>query len=202
MGKNWKKIGPIGQKWSKKNTTLRPAIFLDRDGTLIRHRSLVLKKEHMRPFVTVAPLAQLKKAGFLLIGITNQPPIEKGEIPVAIAEMLNETLQKNLKKYGVALDAIYTCPHRHATGCACKKPQLGMLKAAQKDFRIDMSHSWLLGDTHTDMETGKRAKLKTILLATGSTTKDKQYFSTQGTYTVRNLSRATAQIEQFFDRHK
>jgi histidinol-phosphate phosphatase family protein len=194
MGIHRKKIGPLRQVWSKKNTTLRPAIFLDRDGTLIRYRNVITKKEHVRPLASVSSLKRLADAGFLLIVITNQPPIEKGDISVGKAKELNETLRSNLKKLGVLIDAIYTCPHRHITGCDCKKPRLGMIESARKDFNIDIKKSWLVGDTHTDIETGKRARLKTILLATGSRTKDRHYFEITGDFRVQNLNKAVAKI--------
>lgn len=178
----------------------QPAVFFDRDGTLIRFRSVVSELQHMQPLATARSLRSLKAAGFLLIGITNQPAIEKGEVSLAIAKKLNEQLHKRLQKYGVEFDAIYTCPHRHATGCGCKKPQQGMIRAAQEDFTIDMKKSWLVGDTHTDMETGKRAKLKTILLDTGSRTKDRQYFQTEGTVRKNNLRGVVRHILKSKDR--
>lgn len=149
----------------------------------------------MHPLGTVHSIESLRKAGYLLIGITNQPSIEKGVISGANARELNELLRKNLQTMGVHFDAIYTCPHRHATGCRCKKPQQGMILAAQEDFSIDMKNSWLVGDTHTDMETGKRARLKTILLSGGSRTKDRRYFQTKSTAEMPHLINAVRYIK-------
>lgn len=195
MGKAQQKIALIAQQWSKKNAKLRPTIFLDRDGTLIRQRKIVSEKAHMKPMRGVADaLKKLQSAGFLLIVVTNQPPIEKGEVSLTHGKKLNEYLHALLDKEGVTLDAIYTCPHRHATGCACKKPAQGMIEKAQKDFRIDMKKSWFVGDTRTDMETARCAGLKSILVGTGSRTKDAPYFSTVATYDERSLTRATGRI--------
>jgi histidinol-phosphate phosphatase family protein len=191
MGVNTKEMKPLRQVWAPKNRTTQPAVFLDRDGTLIHSRLCVSQLEHVRPFVNAdRALARLRDLGYLLIVVTNQPMIETGEITIEQVKELNAYLCKLLVKQGVSLDAIYTCPHRRATGCFCKKPELGLLRAAQKDFRIDMTQSWFIGDTRTDMETGKRAQLATILVQTGVGGKDKWYVETPGIYEAKNLLQA------------
>ncbi len=139
-------------------------------------------------------LARLRATGFLLIVVTNQPPIEKGEVSLSEAKVLNEYLRALLAKEGVFLDAVYTCPHRHATGCVCKKPAQGMIEMAKKDFRIDVKKSWLIGDTRTDMETARRAGVRSILVGTGSQGKDAQYFSTKANHDESSLKKSVSRI--------
>ena len=181
----------VEKVWSKKNRITRPAIFLDRDGTLIRHRLVASKKEHMRPFGSVAKgLQLLQAAGHLLIVITNQPNIEKGLSTIAETKKRNEEMAEFLQKKKVTLDAVYFCPQTYTTGCDCRKPELGLLKAAQKDFSIDMKKSWMIGDTTTDMELGSRARIKTILVKTGNGGKDKRFYKTKGTYVAKDVQAA------------
>jgi histidinol-phosphate phosphatase family protein len=188
---NGRQITPLRQVWARKNRAVQPAVFLDRDGTLIRSRLRVSQLEHVRPFVNAdRALARLRELGYLLIVVTNQPMIETGEITIEQVKELNAYLRRLLIKEGVSLDAIYTCPHRRAAGCSCKKPELGLIRAAQKDFQIDMTQSWLIGDTRTDMETGKRAQLATILVQTGVRGKDKWYVETPAKYEAKNLLHA------------
>ncbi|OGG58858.1 hypothetical protein A2765_00565 [Candidatus Kaiserbacteria bacterium RIFCSPHIGHO2_01_FULL_56_24] len=188
MGVNSKEVKLIRQAWGKKNRTARPAVFLDRDGVLIRLRDVASEEKHMRPLAGAARgLERMQEAGFLLILVTNQPIIEKGIISIARAKKLNEYLRKELKKGGVTLDAAYTCPHRFGAKCPCRKPCLGLIEAAQEDFKIDMTRSWLIGDTTRDMETGKRAKLKTVLVKTGDRGKDRRFFKTEGNFKAQDL---------------
>ncbi|OGG72649.1 hypothetical protein A3A38_00210 [Candidatus Kaiserbacteria bacterium RIFCSPLOWO2_01_FULL_53_17] len=188
MGINSKKLKLIRQVWAKKNRVARPAVFFDRDGVLIRLRNVVSEKKHLRLLIgTGGALKALQDAGYLLIIATNQPNIEKGIINSATVKELNNHLQRELRKHRTALHAAYTCPHRFGSNCACRKPGLGLIKAARKDFKIDMKHSWLIGDTTRDMETGKRTKLKTILVKTGNGGKDRRFFKTKRDFIARNL---------------
>ena len=181
----------IRQIWGKKNRTKRPAIFLDRDGTLIRHRDVVSKKSQMRPLPGVVKgLQKFQKRGYLLIVVSNQPNIEWGAVGLAATKELHKELRMLLRAKGVSLNAIYFCPHRFKTKCSCRKPAQGLIRAACKDFNIDMKKSWLIGDTTRDMETGRRAKLKTIRVATGDHGSDNKFFKTKGDFSVREVTAA------------
>jgi histidinol-phosphate phosphatase family protein len=151
----------------------------------------------MKPMRGVArALGALKEKGFLLIVVTNQPPIEKGEVPLAQAKKFNEILYRNLKAEDALLDALYVCPHRHATGCMCKKPKLGLIEAAQKDFRIDMKGSWFVGDTTTDMETARRLRIPSIRVGTSARGRDTRYFAALGDHTMPTFSKITKYIKK------
>ncbi len=184
----------IRQIW-KKDRTKRPAIFLDRDGTLIRHREVVTKESQMKPLPYVANgLNQLQDLGYLLIIISNQPNIEKGIVSLAETKTHNEALCSFLKSKGVLLNAIYFCPHRYGSKCMCRKPDLGLIRAAKKDFNIDTRKSWFIGDTTRDMETGHRAKLRTIHIPTKKENDDNKFFETKGDFVRKDIRAAAAII--------
>ena len=158
----------------------KAAVFIDRDGTIIEQVEILTEPSQLKllPGVTEA-IVDLKRRGFLVIGLTNQPIIEKGLLTMEGLKVIHEALQKKLAEAGARLDAIYTCPHRYrAEGqCKCRKPGLGLIKDAQAEFpMIDMQNSWLIGDRLRDMETGKRAGLKTIFVKTGGQSNDDGFF--------------------------
>jgi histidinol-phosphate phosphatase family protein len=148
-----------------------PAIFIDRDGTLIEHIHELVDPSQLKLLPRVAGVvAEFKHRGFLIIGITNQPIVEKGLITPRRLQEIHRALQKMLiAKGAVPLDAIYACPHRYRKKgqCNCRKPRLGLIRRAQLRFPIDMEKSWFIGDHLRDIETGRRAGLKTILVKTG-----------------------------------
>lgn len=182
---------PLKQIWSK-NTTKQAAVFVDRDGTLIEHREVFKNDTDVILLPgSAGALKKLKESGYLLIGVSNQPNIEKGIATAKETESINEHIQSLLRFSGVELDAMYFCPHSHGTGCHCRKPEIGMFEEAEVDFLIDRTRSWFVGDTGRDMEAGKRAGVRTIKLQ--STDPDKHYL-TEGDFTVRDLVSAVEVI--------
>lgn len=151
------------------------AIFLDKDGTLIKDIPHNIDPKKMEIFPeTQKALHDLKKAGFLLIGISNQAGIAKGFFSKTEFERSLEVLQNMLN---VDLDDFYFCPH-HPEGiiqefsvpCSCRKPQPGMLITAAQEHDIELSASWMIGDILNDIEAGKRVGCRTVLLNKGNET--------------------------------
>jgi histidinol-phosphate phosphatase family protein len=177
----------------------QPAIFVDRDGTIIHQVDVLIDPSQLELYSDAATaIANLKKRGFLMIGITNQPIIEKGLLTLDGLKKIHDMLQAHLAAAGGRLDAIYTCPHQYrAEGqCECRKPGLKLIKDAQADFDIDMERSWFIGDRLRDVETGRRANLKTILVKTGGESKDDDFFPDAiPDYTAETLSEAAAFIK-------
>lgn len=143
----------------------KPAIFLDRDGTLVEEVNFLSRVEDLRLFeFSGAAVRSLKEAGFLVVVVTNQSGIGRGIYTEAAMQAIHEQIQVELEG---AIDAFYFCPHLPDHGCACRKPGLGMIQAAQADLEIDLTRSWMVGDKKIDIETGFKGNLQTAMVLTG-----------------------------------
>jgi D-glycero-D-manno-heptose 1,7-bisphosphate phosphatase len=145
---------------------MKKAIFLDRDGTLNNNSEhyYVWRREELQlnPGVGEA-LAELQGKGYLLIVISNQGGISKGEFSRSNVEDVHAQLRMLLEKEGVYLDEIYYCPHHSKVeACLCRKPQGLMIQKAMARFGIDPSSSWMIGDAERDVEAGKAAGIQTL----------------------------------------
>lgn len=154
----------------------RPAIFLDRDGTLVHARHYPTLPEELVLFDGVAEeLAHLKAAGFALVLITNQSGLARGLFSPEALQAMHDHLGSRLAAAGAGLDAIYFCPHHpeghvagYAVECGCRKPRPGMLQAAARDLSLDLGRSWFVGDILDDVEAGSRAGCRTVLVDLGT----------------------------------
>jgi D-glycero-D-manno-heptose 1,7-bisphosphate phosphatase len=147
------------------NTTKRPAIFLDRDGTLIEEVNFLSEVEHLRVFdFTEHALRRLKDAGFLLVVVTNQSGIGRGHYSESDMHDIHQAIQT---RTGSLIDAYYFCPHLPDAGCECRKPGTGMFLQAEIDHAIEIAASWMIGDKRIDVEAGKNAGVQTVLVRTG-----------------------------------
>lgn len=143
----------------------KPAVFLDRDGTLIEEVNFLSRVEDLRLFpYTAESVRLLKENGFLVIVVTNQSGIGRGVYDEAAMHAIHDQIQVDLAG---AIDGFYFCPHLPCDGCDCRKPGLGMINAALADFEIDMSRSWMIGDKKIDVETGEQANIRTAFVLTG-----------------------------------
>ena len=154
-----------------KSNISKPAIFLDRDGVLTAEKGYAISSiEEMEIFPYAAECAEaMKRMGYLTIVITNQSAVAKGLYTEKALKEMNDKLLKE-----TCVDAIYYCPH-HPQGivpeytkvCSCRKPATGMIEQALKDFDIDMSHSYMVGDRAIDILLGEKVGVKTVLLNSG-----------------------------------
>lgn len=143
----------------------RPAAFIDRDGTLIEEVNFLSRVEDLRVFsYTAEAVGLLKDHGFRVIVVTNQSGIGREIYDEAAMRSIHDEMQRQL---GNAVDAFYHCPHLPCDQCECRKPNLGMIVAANRDFSIDMSRSWMFGDKKIDAETGFNAGIRSALVRTG-----------------------------------
>jgi len=157
----------------------QPAVFIDRDGTMIESVDVLTDPAQLRLLPgTIEAIADLNRRGFLVIGITNQPIIEKGLLTLEGLDAIHAKLQEMLSARGAHFDAFFTCPHRYhpEKDCECRKPNPGLIDQARAKFSIDMEHSWFVGDRLRDVETGKRAGMKTIFVQTGGESGDDKFF--------------------------
>ena len=152
-----------------------PAVFLDRDGTLIREVGYASRPEQIRILGGVAQaLRDLAEAGYRLIVVTNQSGIARGYITEDDLERFHDALDRQLHLLGASVDAYYACPHHPdpagrprpdlAVECDCRKPKPGLILRAAEDFGIDLAASWTVGDTWRDVAAGQAAGTRTIKL--------------------------------------
>jgi D-glycero-D-manno-heptose 1,7-bisphosphate phosphatase len=143
---------------------LQPAIFLDRDGTLIEEVGYCAHPGQVRVFPGVVEVLQrLREAGFLLILITNQSGIGRGYFSDEDYRAVQAEFERQIQP--MRLDAVYYCPD--ATPSTCRKPSPGMLLEAAREHSIDLARSYMVGDKTSDMEAGQAAGCRTILVQTG-----------------------------------
>jgi D-glycero-D-manno-heptose 1,7-bisphosphate phosphatase len=147
----------------------KPAVFLDRDGVIVvpefrDGRSYAPQRlEDFRFYPAVfTSLARLKQAGFLLVVVTNQPDVGNGVVARAQVEAMNKIMCRELP-----LDGIKTCFHAQSDNCKCRKPKPGMILAAAKQLRIDLSRSFMVGDRAGDIAAGRAAGCATVFIDRG-----------------------------------
>lgn len=152
------------------------AIFLDRDGTINKMVGFVTKPEQFELIEgTAEAIKAINKSGYLAIVVTNQPVIARGDCTFKELQTIHDKMETELGKVGAFVDAIYVCPHHTDKGfegerpeykcnCDCRKPKPGLLLQAAKDFNIDLSESYMIGDSQRDVEAGENAGVKVSIL--------------------------------------
>ena len=142
------------------------AIFLDRDGVINQERKDYVKKldEFRILDKTSDAINIIKNHSFLVIIITNQSPINRKLLSVETLNKIHEKLQSYLERYDTSFDGVYFCPHTPSENCECRKPKPGLILQAVIDFQIDLSESYMIGNSETDIHAAKNAGCKGILL--------------------------------------
>jgi D-glycero-D-manno-heptose 1,7-bisphosphate phosphatase len=154
---------------------MTPAVFLDRDGTLIEERGYLDRLELLSVFPwTADALRLLKRAGFALVVVTNQSAIARGIIDEAFLDDVHRELSARVARGGAAIDRYYYCPHladapleRYRQACRCRKPGPGMIERACRDMNLDPARSFMIGDRALDVACGAAAGTRTIQVRTG-----------------------------------
>jgi len=160
-----------------------PAIFLDRDGTLIEDMGYASRPEHIRIMAGVArALVRLADAGYKLVVVTNQSGIARGMLTEEDLNRFHQALDEQLELLGARLDAYYSCPHHPdpaeavrqdlAVECDCRKPKPGLILQAAQDLEIDLAASWTVGDKWRDIASGQAAGTRTIKLPSAPNSED------------------------------
>jgi D-glycero-D-manno-heptose 1,7-bisphosphate phosphatase len=151
---------------------LLPAVFLDRDGTINVEKKYLYKRSDWQ-WIEGVPNAikQLKDAGYRVVVVSNQAGIARGMYRAEDVKILHEFVNAELQKIGTKIDAFYFCSHHpdfaDKQPCECRKPSPNMILQAAKSLHIDLEKSWMIGDKIIDIQAGKAAKVKTILVRTG-----------------------------------
>ena len=153
----------------------KPAVFLDRDGTINEQMGYINHLSRVIIFPGVAEAVRLLNAnGFWVIVLTNQGGVARGYYPIELMHEIHAFLTKSLNNEGAIIDAIFYCPH-HPAGilpeysmeCDCRKPKTGLVHQALEVFDIDMSRSYMVGDRYVDIELASRVEIDGVLVKTG-----------------------------------
>lgn len=153
----------------------RPAVFLDRDGVINEDLGYVSEPSRFR-WIPGAPeaLRLLRDKGYLLIVVTNQSGIGRGYYSEEEFREFTRWMLREARRKGASIDAVYHCPHHPTEGrgeyrrpCRCRKPDIGMLEQAVKEWDVDASRSVLIGDSERDMEAAERFGLQGLLFQGG-----------------------------------
>lgn len=185
-------INSSNQKPKIKN---QKCVFIDRDGTLIEEVNFLHRVEDLRFFdYTDEAVKLLKENGFLVIVATNQSGIGRNVYTENEMHSVHQAIQNHLTE---KIDAFYFCPHLPDAGCSCRKPNLGMIEQACRDFEIDLENSWMIGDKNLDVELGQNAELKTALVLTGYGENHLQEFELKPNIVAKNLLNAVEEILKF-----
>lgn len=149
---------------------MNPAVFLDRDGTVIVDRGYLAdpKGVALIPGVVEA-LRRLSNAGYRLIFISNQSGIGRGLMSAGQSDAVHRRTLELLGAEGIAMAGSYICPHAPWDHCQCRKPSIELLRRAAVEHDLDCARSWVIGDKKSDVDMGHAAGCRTILYATGET---------------------------------
>ena len=160
-----------GKVKSRNLSRKQKAVFLDRDGTINKYVGFLTKPEQFELVPGVAEaIKKINKSGYLAIVVTNQPVIARGDCTWEDLLLIHNKMETELGKEGAFLDAIYICPHHKDKGfegerpeykcdCDCRKPEPGLILKAANDFHIDLSQSYMIGDSTNDVLAGNNAGL-------------------------------------------
>jgi histidinol-phosphate phosphatase family protein len=149
------------------------AVFLDRDGTLVRDVHFCRRVEDLQLLPGVAQAVRLlNERGFRVVVITNQSGIGRGYLTVETLTAIHKKLEEELGRRGAVVDAIYFCPHRPQEGCECRKTRPGLFLTAIRELGVDPEVSYVVGDRRRDLQPGKSLGCKAILVNTGPLEKD------------------------------
>jgi D-glycero-D-manno-heptose 1,7-bisphosphate phosphatase len=141
------------------STNRRPAVFMDRDGTLSHEVGYVNHPSRFRLYPWTADAVRaINRAGWLAVVVTNQAGIARGYFPPSVLEEVQSSLVEQVAAGGARFDAVYACLHHPTVGrppyradCDCRKPRPGLLRRAEAELGADLSRSWVVGDRHSDL---------------------------------------------------
>jgi len=170
----------------------KPAIFADRDGTLIEEVNFLSRLEDLRVYdFTARAITDLKAAGYLVLVITNQSGIARSIFDEAALHAIHAEMQVQL---GGAIDAFYFCPHLPTDGCRCRKPGPGMIETASRDFELDLARSWVVGDKKIDVETALEVEIASAMVLTGYGRQHQPLLEEQPTIVASDFGEAVRRI--------
>lgn len=158
-----------------RETGLRPAVFLDRDGTLNEDVGFMDRLDALRLFPwTADAIRLLNRAGFCTVVTTNQSGVGRGLIPEPFLRVVHDEIDARLARAGARIDRYFYCPHHPDKGlgayrqaCECRKPRPGMILTAAREMGLDLTRSVMVGDRRGDVASGHAAGVRAVLVRTG-----------------------------------
>jgi D-glycero-D-manno-heptose 1,7-bisphosphate phosphatase len=170
-------------------------VFLDRDGVLVKERDYLGHPDELLVLPGVPrALKSLRDAGFKLVVVTNQSGIARGYFTLTMLARIHRELKRRLAKSGAKWDALYFSPHGPDSKHPWRKPGIGMLAAAKNRFGLDLSSSYFIGDTTSDVQTALNAGCVPILVRTGHGGRDGKHPKAKPEKTCRDLAAAARWI--------
>ena len=143
------------------------AVFIDRDGVITEDIGYAHKIEDFKLMRNAIEGLKLLK-NFKLFIVTNQAGIGRGFYKFEDFSNYNNRVLKELEKHGIKIEKTYYCPHKPEDNCECRKPKVKLVKDAEKEFKLNLKKSFVIGDRKSDIELGKNAGCNTILVLTGN----------------------------------
>jgi len=154
---------------------MRPAVFLDRDGTINEQMGYInhLSRFHLLPGVAAA-IRLLNQAGVPVVVVSNQSGVGRGYFPASLVNEVHDMMKNELAREEARVDGLYFCPHHpeakveeYRLACHCRKPKIGMFAAAAREMGLDMSASYVVGDRWTDLKAAANCGATGVLVLTG-----------------------------------
>lgn len=171
------------------------AVFLDRDGVINPDPGWINSPEQLQLFPFTGPaIRRLNENGFLVVVVTNQSVVARGRCSLETVETIHQHLRDLLAQHNAHLDGIYVCPHHpkfDPQPCTCRKPSPELVLRAMKELKIEAEGSVFVGDKMSDIEAGRRAGIRTIMVTTGEAPDEA---TTSPDLVVANLEEAVDRI--------
>ena len=146
---------------------MQPAVFLDRDGTLIQDRGHIGHESDVAFYPETVPSLRQLQERFRLLIVTNQPGIAEGTITREGVERVNGYVTEHLARHGIEITDVYVCPHRRSEACSCIKPNPHFLHRAARDHDIELERSYVVGDHPSDVQLAENAGARGVYVLTG-----------------------------------
>jgi D-glycero-D-manno-heptose 1,7-bisphosphate phosphatase len=177
----------------------RPAVFLDRDGTIVHDPGFLHRAEDVRLLPGAgAAIARLNSAGYAVVSVSNQSGIGRGTYAEAHYHAVQARLAERLADDGAHLDASYFCPHYPAADgpCDCRKPGTRLFEAARAALHLDFTKSWWVGDRVSDVAPARALGGRALLVLTGEGLRHREQARVLGVTAARDLAGAVRAIER------
>lgn len=173
----------------------KPAVFLDRDGTILRERGYLDDPSRLHFYAhAMSAMRRLQRAGFSLVVVTNQSGVGRGYFTLERLAEVHAAFRRRLSNAGIGLDGLYFCPHRPDAGCACRKPGTGMPRRAARELGLDLKNSYVVGDQDRDLQLGAAIGATPILVLTGGGRAHRRAAREAGAHVTAHLGTAASFI--------